>query len=175
MTVFAHMFDHMLEKEAVSKMDTIRMLEQSVKNSLFGSHGIKGVGKILSKPIKHSYEGFMSMNPFFQGLGLLGVGSAALGGEGGPAQRLGRTVGNVLPFALMAPGLGPKAPGFVGMMGAQEALGGGMLVQKGLMERGGEKVDEFLGFGKKPSPKFPAPSSMNQSLPQRNQVYNYSY
>lgn len=168
--IFAGVFNPVLEKQALSKMDMLRLLGQSAKQSLVGSHGLKGIAEIYKNPIANTWRGFRDMHWAFQGLGTLGVGSAALGGDGGVGQRVGRTVGQVLPFAMMAKGLGPKAPGLVGMMGAQEMLGGGMFVHKGLLERGGEALDKFLQSRPKvPSyqpPPANAPTHFPRQLPQ---------
>lgn len=145
---FSHVFE--MEKEAGPKMDYLRMLGRATKESLVGSHGLKGMAEIAKHPVKAIKTEWSHMPLWMKGLMGVGVAGSAFG-EGGPMQRIGRVTGNVLPigFMGMAPGAN-KAPGVLGGMLGQEVLGGGMFVNKGILERAGEGVDKFLGFGKTP-------------------------
>jgi len=161
--MFSDVFDPILEKQALSKMDMLRLVGHNAKQSLVGSHGLKGVGKILSNPVSGTINAFREMPWYFQAMTGLGVAQAPFV-EGGPGRKIGRTIGQLAPMPLFQRRSGLKSPGMLGGMAAQEVLGGGALVHKGILERGGEAVDDMFGWGKAPKPSnLPTPNTPNST------------
>lgn len=168
MKTFSHVFE---SNEGMDKLsflnDAMRMGLYGARSALLGTHGVKGWAPIAKKPLKSMWEGFKAFHPGkdaglgsrIVGRGLQAMTVAQILGEatrdGTPGERIGRVAGNIIPLALMSPALGDKSPGILGHMVAQEALGGGMFVNKGLLERAGGKVDEWMGFKDKEPEKQP--------------------
>lgn len=138
-------------KTAASRGDMLRLGMSGLRDSLVGTHGLKGWMPALKEPGKHIWKGFKDTG-LFMPLVALGIGSAALQ-EGGPFTRAGRVAGQVLPMGLM--GLGKKGPGLIGSTVLQEGLGGGMFVDEGMLGRAGKTIDKTLGLG----PKVTAPDT----------------
>ena len=130
----------------MSFTDSMRMIGRSMKDSTLGSHGVgEWLKPIAKNPLKHAWSGFWNQPLIFKALNAHGLYQTATDPNAGPTEKILRTAGNFAGNALGSKHLShDKTPGFVGGEIVSNALGGGMLVNKGLLGNIGESIDNRL-------------------------------
>lgn len=130
----------------MSFSDSMRIIGRSVKDSTLGSHGAGEWLKPLAKnPLKHAWSGFWNQPLLFKAMNAHGLYQTATDPYAGPTEKVLRTAGVFLGNALGSKHLDhSKSPGFIGGEIVSNTLGGGMLMNKGILGNIGETIDNKI-------------------------------